>query len=270
VLISVINHTNGKVQDEELQATIRAINRQIAEDFEPYWSFGATLRLDGRSGKQPDKQNLVDMRGDAVIYMWDEVDADDALGYHDRNFSGIPYGFVFTELSRKVGENWTVTLSHEALESIADPEANILVMGRHPDPSQKNRSVFHWYEMCDAVQAQTYEIDDVEVSNFVLPLYFTESEEFIGRNDFLGKVENGRTLRSFGINRGGYVGFYDPEKKDMDTYVLPDDTKAKKRMEIKNNAEGARRAIRYQRFTKSKPQVRLARQDQVRHRAQKK
>jgi hypothetical protein len=128
---------NGKIQDEELQATIRAINRQIAEDFEPYWSFGATLRLDGRSGKQPDKQNLVDMRGDAVIYMWDEVDADDALGYHDRNFSGIPYGFVFTELSRKVGENWTVTLSHEALELIADPEANILVMGRHPDPSQK-------------------------------------------------------------------------------------------------------------------------------------
>jgi len=86
-----------------------------------------------------------------------------------------------------------VTLSHEALELIADPEANILVMGRHPDPSQKNRSVFHWYEMCDAVQAQAYEIDDVEVSNFVLPLYFTESEEFIGRNDFLGKVENGRT-----------------------------------------------------------------------------
>ncbi len=32
--ISVINHTNGKISDEEVQGAIRAINRQIKEDFE--------------------------------------------------------------------------------------------------------------------------------------------------------------------------------------------------------------------------------------------
>lgn len=53
MIISVINHTNGEVTDEKLQFAIRAINRQIKEDFEPYWSLGATLRLEGRSGKQP-------------------------------------------------------------------------------------------------------------------------------------------------------------------------------------------------------------------------
>ena len=36
MIISIINHTNSKISDEELQGAIRAINRQIREDFEPY------------------------------------------------------------------------------------------------------------------------------------------------------------------------------------------------------------------------------------------
>ena len=165
MIISVINHTNGKVSDEELQFVIRAINRQIAEDFAPYWSMGATLRLEGRSEKVPSKLEMQDLRGDAILYLWDQTDVADALGYHDQNARGIPYGFVFMELAKKLGEPWSVTLSHEALELIADPEVNLLVMGPHPADPKK--TVFHWYEMSDAVQDETYEIDQVKVSNFV-------------------------------------------------------------------------------------------------------
>ena len=92
MIISVINHTNGEISDEEIEVAIRAINRQIREDFEPYWSFGATLRLEGRSQKSPGKQDIADMRGDAIIYVWNESDVPGALGYHDQNFRGIPYG----------------------------------------------------------------------------------------------------------------------------------------------------------------------------------
>ena len=53
MIISVINHTNHLISDEELEYAIRAINRQIAEDFEPYWSMGAKLRLEGRSERKP-------------------------------------------------------------------------------------------------------------------------------------------------------------------------------------------------------------------------
>lgn len=246
MIISVINHTNGQVADEKLQAVIRAINRQIAEDFEPYWGIGAALRLEGKSGQKPQKQNVADMRGDAVIYLWDTVNADDALGYHDANNRGIPFGFVFTELSKRLGENWTVTLSHEALELIGDPEVNLLVQGPHPaDPKI---DVFHWYEMCDAVQAEGYAIDGIEVSNFLLPLYFTGGEEAGGRNDFLGRTHHGKTLRSFGVNPGGYIGFFNPATGDHETFSMKGDTVAAKRLEIKSSAKGARRAIRYQRF----------------------
>lgn len=257
MIISVINHTNGKISDQEAQRVIRAINRQIAQDFDPYWSMSATLRLEGRSSEQPNIASA-DMRGDAVIYLWDQVNVVDALGFHDRNFRGIPFGFVFTALSAAVGENWTVTLSHEALEMIADPEVNLLVMGPHPDPNS-NAVVFHWYEMCDAVQDETYEIDGEEVSNFVLPLYFTGGEELGGRNDFLGTKHNGTTLRSFGINPGGYVGFFDPAIPDHDTFsrsgVAEMDKKAEERMNLKDEAELARRSRRYQHRPKERSSV---------------
>jgi hypothetical protein len=51
MIISVINFT--KIKDEEVHRVLRAINRQIAEDFEPYWSFGAQLRLEGKSTHAP-------------------------------------------------------------------------------------------------------------------------------------------------------------------------------------------------------------------------
>jgi hypothetical protein len=246
--ISIINHSNGIISDEQLQQAIRAINRQIHDDFEPYWGMGATLRLEGRSGAKPETAALADMRGDAVIYLWDQADVPNALGYHFQNNSGVPFGFVFTEISESIGEPWSVTLSHEALELLADPETNLLVIGPHPT---EHRDVFHWFEMCDAVQGETYEIDDIVLSNFVLPLYFTgtrETDELGARNDFLGRSYSDRTLTSFGINPGGYIGFFDPELGDHDTFSLKSDTKAHRRLEIKGRAKEARRSVRYRRF----------------------
>lgn len=242
MIISIINLTSGKIPDEEVQRVIRAINRQIAEDFEPYWSFGATLRLEGNSSNKPSKQSFVDMRGDAILYLWDKTNMKDAEGYHASNNKGIPYGFVFTELAKKLGEEWSVTLSHEALELVGDAQVNLLVQGPHPDGSGK--TVFHYFEMCDAVQDESYEIDGVKVSNFVLPLYFTENDEDGGRNDFLGHVYNGKKLKSFGINPGGYVGFYDPTTGDYDTYAKKSDKRAAERIGLKGQAGSGRSNLR--------------------------
>jgi hypothetical protein len=246
MIISVVNHTDGEVADDELQRVIRAINRQIKEDFEPYWSLGATLRLEGRSTEDPTHLTLPDLRGDAILYLWNKLDVDGALGYHETNAAGIPYGFVFTPLAKQLGEHWSITLSHEALELIADPEVNLLVMGPHPD--DRRRMVFHWYEMSDAVQDESYRIDGVQVSNFVLPLYFTRHNEKGARNDFLGTLTKGETLKSFGVNPGGYIGFYDPEHKKHGTFARENDARAKERAEIKGKAALARRAMRYSAF----------------------
>ncbi len=51
MLISVVNHTAGKLTDEKVQEGVRAVNRQIAHDFNPYWHLGAELRLEGALGR---------------------------------------------------------------------------------------------------------------------------------------------------------------------------------------------------------------------------
>ena len=243
MIISIINHTNGQISDEEFQNVIRAVNRQIDGDFAPYWGFGAQLRLEGRSQKKPSEHSLADMRGDAVLYVWDHIDSE-AAGYHERNDAGIPFGYVFLDLSAALEEPWSVTLSHEALELIGDPENNLFVAGQHPRIPR--RRVFHWYEMCDAVQDENYEIDGVSVSNFVLPLYFTPGAERGSRNDFLGHKHDGKTLESFGINPGGYIGFYDPKSKRTGEHSS--DKRAARRLKIKRRAKGARRSVRYSRL----------------------
>jgi len=239
MIISIVNHTHGHLKDEEVLHAIRAVNTQIAEDFEPYWSMGARIRLERRSERRPDPKDGADLRGDAIIYLWDKIAPDDALGYHDKTDQGLPYGFVFTELADQLKEDWRTTLSHEVLELIADPEANLLVRG--PSPTEDDGIAYYWYEMCDPVQEETYNIGDVPVCNFVLPLYFTSGKELHGRNDFLGRGHDGKgTLQSFGVNPGGYIGYYNPETGKAGMLHRPGDQRAEERLRIKDKALAAR------------------------------
>jgi hypothetical protein len=179
-----------------------------------------------------------------------EEEADEAVGYHNQNFMGIPYGFVFIDVTKELEQDWSIALSHEALEMIADPELSLLVQGPHPEePTNLNRYVFHYYEVRDAVTVESYEIDEIKVSNFVLPLYFTGGEEYDGRNDFLGNVHNGKTLKSFGVNPGGYISYIDPQARGTRFYYLEYDDAAKNRIEIKAKMKGASRLDRYQQKT---------------------
>ena len=225
--ISVVNRTRT-VADLDLHRVVRAINRQIAQDFEPYWAFGGRLRVEGPSAGKLDPEALREMRGDAVLYLLDSATQSDALGYHTNNMGGIPFGFVYLDLCAQLGDPWSATLSHEALELIADPMCNLLVQGPNPQDAKLGQ-VFHYFEMCDAVQAQVYEIDAVPVSNFVLPAYFTENESPGTRKDF-----SGTALQSFGANPGGYIGYYDPASQADDTYFP--DRRSEERYRIKTSA----------------------------------
>jgi hypothetical protein len=243
MIISIFNGSNGRISDELMQRAIRAINIQVERDFEPYWSFGATLRLEGHTQRgrgHPHAKHYdpLDMRGDALIYVMDHM-PEGYEGVHDKNFRGVPWGVVGLDVSDTLQEEWSVTLSHEALELIGDPQANLLVQGPHPE--HPSRDVFHWFEMCDAVQDQEYKIGDVAVSDFVLPLYFTPGAEPGGRNNFLGSIEGHAPLASFGVAHGGYIGFFDPHLGKDTEYYAPDDARAKARSAAKAKAHMGRR-----------------------------
>ena len=144
MIISVKNHS--RIPDGEVLAAIRAVNRQIAEDFAPYWALGAVLRLTDPKAKP--------LQADAIIRIYPHG--------HDYHWTptGLPEGHVFTNLSDLARESvpwltWTTSLSHEALELITDPQLNTLVQGPHP--TRPRHLVFHYREVCDPVQSETYQ-----------------------------------------------------------------------------------------------------------------
>ena len=202
MIISVKNHTD--IPDEEVLNAVRAVNRQIAEDFEPYWDLGGMLRLADPGGRL--------INADAIIRIYRHG--------HDYHWSptGLPEAHVFTNLSELTRESvpwltWTNELSHEALELIADPQLNTLVQGPHP--VHPRRRVFHYREVCDPVQSETYKIDGVTLSNFVLPHYYNSMGDSGGRNDFLSTG-----LKAFRWNENGVIGFWDPQAGAHGRYVL--------------------------------------------------
>ena len=178
------------------------------------------------------------MRGDAVLYLVDGVNSLGATGWHLANYGDIPYGIVFLGLCAKIKEAWSITLSHEALELVGDPMCNLLVQGN--DPLDRRRRVFHLFEMCDAVQAESYSIEGVALSNFVLPSYFSLGEQPGRRNDFLGRSYKGKTLESFGMNPGGYLNILDPKTGNWEQPVYGDDKEAQRRRKLKSQVKAGR------------------------------
>ena len=101
---------------------------------------------------------------------------------------------------------WSVPLSHEILELIVNPRADLHVHG--PDPRANtvfDTWLWHAYEVCDAVERTTYLIDDVEVSNFVTPQYFATDSTSGQGTDLLGT-----RVRPFGVLPGCHVSVVNP------------------------------------------------------------
>ena len=202
----VVKNCSNLLKKETIEPVIAAVNTQISEHFAKYWYITGKLEFGGtlESSPNPQKSN-----GDTIIYLANQVDVDNALGYHYRNNAGCPYGFVGVDLDndKTLDANWTVTFSHEVLELLLDTYVNLWAVGPHP--TSNGQPALFWYEACD-VQADTYDINGIEVSNFVLPHYFTPNQEQGFHNDYLtasGNPPAGPPLKSFGVRPGGYMGF---------------------------------------------------------------
>lgn len=236
--ISIAN-VSQRITAAEFKTAVHAIERQVHEDFAPLWGMDASIRViqvDRNTKPDPDAA-----LSDALIYVGEIGDdpgaPDEAVGYHAGNLRGIPYGFVFQDIAKKTGEQWTTTLSHEVLELIADPEVNLYVLGPHP--SKRRKLALRCYEVCDPVQGDTYTIDTIEVSNFVTPLYFAElPHPTITQTNYL-KLP----LKRFGVRPNGYYSYV-----DLDTHrtsdVYGDETSGPRIAKVKSALRSARRQHR--------------------------
>src|SRR5437667_7302068 len=176
--IAIVNITST-LNDDDVREAIHAVNRQITENFTPIWGYGRALRPHVPTFAPADPDTLAEefVPADSVMYLVNESTLPGALGFHDLNTRDVPFGFVFV----LDPNDWTTTLSHEVLELILDPTANVLVPG--PDPRDNRNTVLHTYEACDAVERLSYRIGAVQVSDFVTPSYFTPGDAAGAQND---------------------------------------------------------------------------------------
>jgi hypothetical protein len=186
---SIVIRNRSKVPDDELRRAVRAVQRQVDRDFFPLWGWRAKLVFE--PAKPPRRAMTVLVKGKSSEYD----------GYHV--IDGVPVGYVFTEDDKgAVVDDYSVTLSHEVLEMIADPGANLYAYGPYrTKSSRRKRWTFVGYEVCDPVQATTYRIDGVLVSDFVTPEWF-EPERKRGSLPFSFK----RAVDApFQLAPGGYI-----------------------------------------------------------------
>jgi hypothetical protein len=203
--IAVLNQTKSRLSDAEVTRVIGALNTQIARDVGPVWGVDAKLELARKDSLQ----------ADATVTLTDgEPDVIGALGYHDVK-NGRPYTKIFLKLFEKGSSSWRLTFSHVVLEMLVDPLDDRTVAGPHPHDATRRGK--HALEICNAVEAESYSIDGVQVSNFVLPGYFKADTPAGTPVDFLAKSTGHVDLRPFGIKTGGYAQFYDDSKKAWET-----------------------------------------------------
>ena len=188
--IAIIN-VSTVVSDAEVKRMVDAIQVQVDRDWNPVWGIPAKLHA------LPHGQNPP-----ATMWwmgMFDTADQAGALGYHDLTTAGLPIGKVFAKTTLDAHDLVSVTLSHEVLEMLADPDINLIV--------QKGARGYS-YEVCDAVEDDSlgYDIGGVRVSDFVYPQYF-ETFWKKGATKFDHRGHLGGPLPA--LTHGGYMSYLD-------------------------------------------------------------
>jgi len=140
----------------DLDALIAAMQVYIDEHVAPVW--GTPAKLIKTTGFQ---------KGAWAMVFLDDADQPDALAYHDLTPDGLPEAKVFVKTTLADHELVSVSASHELVEMLVDPAINLMTTG--PDPK-----VIYAYESADPVEALSFEVDGIAMSDFVYPAYFED------------------------------------------------------------------------------------------------
>jgi hypothetical protein len=138
----------------DLDALIAAMRVYVAQHVVPVW---------GTPAKLVKSANFV--KGNWAMVFLDDADAPGALAYHDLTPDGFPLSKVFVRTTLQNGDLVSVSASHELVEMLVDPAINMMTTG--PDPK-----TVYAYESADPVEALTFKVNGIEMSDFVYPSYF--------------------------------------------------------------------------------------------------
>jgi len=202
---------------------IAAMQKYVDQFVAPVW--GTPAKLIKGSGFVKDAW--------AMVFL-DNADQPGALAYHDLTPDGMPLAKVFVKTTVGNGDLVSVSASHELVEMLVDPAINLMTTG--PDPK-----LMYAYESADPVEALSFPVDGIPMSDFVYPSFFESFHKPRSvRFDAMNKVS-----KPFQVLAGGYQIIFKNGKWTQVTV-----SKAKERSFAKEDRRGHRSEQRKQRTLK--------------------
>jgi hypothetical protein len=188
----------------DLDALIAAMQAYVVNNVAPVW--GTPANLVKTTDFQP---------GAWAMVFLDDADQAGALAYHDLTPDGLPQAKVFVRTTLENNDLVSVSASHELVEMLVDPAINLMTTG--PD-----QNTFYAYESADPVEALSFNVNNIPLSDFVFPSFF---EDFRQPNSVQFDQMN-QVTAPFQILKGGYqIVFKDGQWNQ--TFAQKDDAKKK-------------------------------------------
>ena len=170
------------------------MQKQLTRDFTPIWGLRATLDTFDDLASVPSDYHPIVIFGYAeelvgqveaaigpeyTARLVDDFERGRLTGLHLNAFTRQPFALV------EASDAWSVTVSHEVLEMIADPYGNRLIAAAHPLDRERSAS-----STCSrsATPARRiwYPVNGVPVSDFYTPRYFDPVSIPGGRYSYTG------------------------------------------------------------------------------------
>jgi len=166
----------------DLDALIAAMQVFVDHHVAPVWATPAKL-----------VKSKGFLKGAWAMVFLDDADTAGALAYHDLTPDGLPESKVFVKTTLDNHDLVSVSASHELVEMLVDPAINLMTTG--PDPK-----VIYAYESADPVEALSFPVNGIPMTDFVFPAYF-EAFHKAGSAQF---DQMKKVRKPFQILAGGY------------------------------------------------------------------
>jgi hypothetical protein len=193
VLIAILNQST-LVSNADAATMTEAVAAQVRLDAAPLWD-----RAPAAVVLYTDPSAVPATAHGIAIVDTIQNQPQGVLGFHTEDQGGKLWGVVAAKPELDNGGkvttgDWSVSsvLSHEVLEMFVDPNCNLW--------ANDGKGSAYSFEVCDPVEAPTYMVSGVSVSNFVTPSWFDPLAAATAQFDKLGLLR-----AAFSILKGGYV-----------------------------------------------------------------
>jgi len=156
--VAIVNESTV-LTDTEVAAAVPAFQHAATYMFEKEWTSRCHIAFMPRGSVLPS--------GAWVFQILDTSDQAGALAYHDVDGKNVPAAKVFAKTEQQYGASWTVSLTHELWEALADPVCLAA--------AQISQTELVAYEVCDPCEDDTlaFTVLGIKISDFVTRNWFT-------------------------------------------------------------------------------------------------